>query len=494
MIKKIILTLILFILYGSVGYFSSGFDDEFFTIRLIEKLGFGAVSFLQTTDIHPPGSYIIDSLLFAAFGKWELVRLVISLITATSLMYAINAIEKRNGKFAGLVAFILLGLNPAILLWCTSIRWYAFFVPVLIWLSIVPEKQDWKYWGKCFGGLLCLAYFGYAFLVIVLPVVILYWMKSDEENSKKIKGILFFGLLFLILYSYQFFIFYNVHYKNKDTQISSLLKSIYGIYTSQFSNQGVIPVSIPGIISSIGTIGIIIAILYSDLKSNLKNNYFAVYSVATVFTLVTGVASKIRNLVIISPWQALWIATAKIEAPQKKFFILFLSFLAIGNLWGDLNVVTHHNTTKSNFDLQVQPVLDDLKIEKLKSKNDLIVLCHDPKLTWHLNHNGFTVVGPYSHSVLTPELFRSKHRCVVILKTWTGLKPEQLKIMYKELQLLKYESSTSLNLGRDDFYTFKNKLNSLYPEYMVEVTRFYEVENLEAVKSWQPIKATLFGY
>jgi len=491
--KKLFLSVFLFILYGSVGYFSEGFDDEFFTIRLIEKLGFGVVSFLQTTDIHPPGSYLFDAILFSLFGKWELVRLIISLITASSLVYAILSIEKRNGKFAGIIAFVLLGLNPAILMWCTSIRWYAFFVPVLIWLSIIPQKKDWLYWAKCFVGLLLLGYFGYVVILVFIPVLWMYWIESTEDGSKKIKRMFIFGGLSFLLYSYQLFIFFTVHFKNKDSQISSLLKSAYGIFTSQISNQGVFPISIPGIITSISTIGIVSIILYSDFKSNTKNKYFIAYSLITFFTILTGVASKIRNLVIISPWQALWISTSTILAKHKKIFIFFLACLTVGNLWGDLNIISHHNTTKSNFNLPVKIVLADLLIEKNKFKNDLIILCHDPKLTWQLTHAGYVVIGPYSHSLLTQNLFHSKHSCVVVLKTFTGMKTEFLNKMYDEVKLLKYIKSSTKNFGHDDFYEYKDKINALYPEYMIEETKLYEVENLDTIKLWMPIKSELLG-
>jgi len=492
--KNLFITTSLLILYCSVGYFSYGYDDEFFNIRLIEKLGYGAVSFLQTTDIHPPGSYFIDAFLFSVFGKWELVRLCISLITAISLSYAIISIHKRNGSFAGIISFILLGLNPAILLWCTSIRWYAFFVPILIWLSIIPKKQNWLYWAKCFGGLILLAYFGYIVLIIALPILYLYWNSNDENKIKKIKAMILYGSISFILYSYQLFIFLTVHLKNKDTQVSSFIKSLYGIYSSQISNQGVFPLSIPGIITSIATIGIFITVFYSDLKSNIQNKYFVSYSMATFFTFITGIASKIRNLLIISPWLAIWLSTTNIKSSHKKIFIFFLTFISIGNLWGDYNIITHQNTIKTNFNLPVQPVLDDLKAELAKSENDLVILCHDPKLTWHLNHAGYLVIGPYSHSILSSKIFQSKHQCVIILKTWSGVNSEYLKKMYGEVKLLHFNNSSEQKFGHDDFYLFKKKLTPFYPEYMIEVTKLYSVENLEVLKSWLPIKAEIFGY
>jgi len=102
------LCLFLLVLYGLVGYLSFGYDDEFFNIDWISKYGFGVIHLVQTHDVHPPGSYFMDWLLFTLLGKWALVRLFISLITAISLIYAIVSIKNRNGIFSGIVLFIRL--------------------------------------------------------------------------------------------------------------------------------------------------------------------------------------------------------------------------------------------------------------------------------------------------------------------------------------------------------------------------------------------------
>ena len=59
--------------------------------------------------------------------------------------------------------------------------------------------------------------------------------------------------------------------------------------------------------------------------------------------------------------------------------------------------------------------------------------------------------------------------------------------LYDEIKLLSYASSKNYKYGKDDFYFLKNKFDSRYPEYSIEVTKYYEVENLTALESWQPI-------
>ena len=180
--------LLVITLYIFVGYTSYGYDDEFFNVVLIEKLGWGAIQVIQSSDVHPPGSYIIDVLLYKIFGKWEIVRAIIGLNTALSLVYAINVVKNKYGIRSAVISYILLGLNPAILLWCTGLRWYAFFVPILIWLSFPLVKKGSRLWIQCFGGLLLLSYFGYAAFVIAPSIFLIYWNHSNECINVNIKN------------------------------------------------------------------------------------------------------------------------------------------------------------------------------------------------------------------------------------------------------------------------------------------------------------------
>ena len=270
-----ILYLVLYIVYFFVGFYSPGFDDEYFNIGYIEKLGFGIFEFTQTTDVHPPGSYIIDLLLFKFFGAWDLVRGFIAILTVSALVYAVESVRKLKDDRAGMLLLILLALNPGLLLWCTSIRWYAFFLPVLIWLLFVPKVQDFRYWLKFFSGMLVLGYIGYMFIIIAPSIFLIYWRSSYELIKIKIKNILLFGSVFCILYSYQMVIFINVHLKNKDGQIFSTLKAISGFWIALISNQGVFPLSIGGVFSGLGTIvAFLIAVASNTIPYNFKNQYF----------------------------------------------------------------------------------------------------------------------------------------------------------------------------------------------------------------------------
>ena len=478
------LYLSLIFLYIFVGYTSYGYDDEFFNINLIERFDWATLNYTQSHDVHPPGSYFIDLILYKIFGKWEIVRTLISFFTGISLIYAINYVKIRFGVIAGIRCFILLGLNPAILMWCTGLRWYAFFVPILIWLSLPRRKKGWFLWIQCFGGLLLLGYFGYATFIIAPSIFLLYWMFSEECIKKKLKKITLVGFFFSLLYTHQLAIFLNVHIKNRDGQISSFLNNGTGFLISQFSNQGVFPISYPGITSLIGTFGIFLLLLNLKFESNRKNYFLFPYLIGCSLAVLSGLAGKFRNLIILSPFEALWISTSSMGGLRNRAFNIFLVMIFIGNICGIYNVVLHQNTTKNSWNMPIQEVLGQLKILKIDCHGNLLVLSHAPNLVWHLEKNGFYVIGPYSQEKFNRGL-RSQYECIALLRTNIGvLSADQYERMYQSVDNIKYLSVQIKRYGRDNAFLIKRKLDKNYPEYSIELNTYYQATNLKGLNIW----------
>ncbi|WP_233809291.1 hypothetical protein [Paraburkholderia sp. HP33-1] len=479
---------LVFVLYGAVGYMSMGYDDEFFNIRLIEQHGLGAVSLMQKQDVHPPGQYFINWVLHLLTGDWSLVRLATALLSALSLVYATESIRQRHGNRAGGMLFVLLCLNPAILMWCTGVRWYAYFVPVLVWLSITPLRDDWRYWAKCFGGLVLLGYIGYAVFVVALPVLLLYWSGTRQGLRTRLTSIFWGALIAALLYAYQFYIFVTVHLQAKDGQMSSMAKNLMGFLIAQGSNQGVFPMSIPAALSALGVTGMVWLAFSADSRRNLDNRYLVPYGVGSIMSIVLGIAGKLRNLVIVSPWQAMWLATLRVSGRRAKEFGLCFAALAAGNLCGVFNVVTHQNTTKNSWNLQLAPVMEELARERSACGGDLVVVAHDPALNWHVDHAGYLQLGPYSSQTLSPHILDEPHRCVAVVRSYAGnFKASSIDQMYRQADGLRHGEQTRKQFGHDGNYRIKERLDARYPEYQFDITMYRDVSSLAALTAWQPI-------
>ncbi|MET3106066.1 hypothetical protein AAKU67_000543 [Oxalobacteraceae bacterium GrIS 2.11] len=476
--------LFIIIIYCIVAFQSPGYDDDIINVRMIEKFGYGTIHIVQTMDVHPPGSYLADWALYEVIGRWDLIRTLIALLTAFALISGINYVRENHGDFSGTVCFIVLGLNPAYLLWGTGLRWYAYFVPILIAVLQVPTKRDSLYWAKCFLGLTLLGYFGYAMFILAPSIILLYWVLDQSNVKVKLKAASIWAVAFLVLYAYQMQIFLNVHVKNKDTQISSLFKNLVGFLVGNISNQGVFPVSIAGVVTIIGMSGFMGLILYSQLKLRKNNPYLLPFLMSGAAAIFSGIAGKFRNLVVVSPFQGFWMASATELVQQKKLLNSFLLCILVGNIWGVVNVTTHKDTTKNSWNLPVKDILNELASVKSTCNGDYLVLSYDLTISRNVEVNGFNQVGPFDEKSVNN--FNKPFKCVTVVQSYVGNKfaDEKFKNMMRELGQLKYGNSISKKLSRDDFYQLKRKLDSNYPEYPIQITTYYDVSYLPEFNSW----------
>ena len=157
----------------SIAYNSFGYDDEYWNIRMIEDNSLTVlISKIQNFDVHPPLSYIVNFSFYKLFNNWTAVRLISSLLFILSLGYTLFRTKNNEAK---LILLLLLGFNPSIMLWVTSIRWYAYAVPLLMILSFPLENNNKYYWYYFFLGFLLLSFISYVGIILIIPYFIWYF-------------------------------------------------------------------------------------------------------------------------------------------------------------------------------------------------------------------------------------------------------------------------------------------------------------------------------
>ena len=165
---------ILFIFYIYAASNTYGFDDEFNTINIIESLDFkNMYRYLQSNDIHPPLSYLINKLLFNILKDWNLVRAVLSSFVVLSIINLAYSRYKIN-KNSSILLLLFLGFDPNIIMWGTSIRWYTYFIIILNWYLIIPNRNSIWFYLKQIIGLTLLGYTGYISILLIPPLFIYY--------------------------------------------------------------------------------------------------------------------------------------------------------------------------------------------------------------------------------------------------------------------------------------------------------------------------------
>ena len=473
------------LIYISTAFQSYGFDDEFFNISLVEQHGLSAFLVTQSIDVHPPLSYLLNALFYEVLGSWAGVRVISALTICVAFIYVCENIGKENGQRAAVLTFLLLATNPAILLWGTSIRWYAYFLPVLLWLLIKPKNQNYAYWAKLALGLVILGHIGYIIFLIAPALILIYWFGNDQEFKTKLKYLLISMVCVAIVCLPQLLIFFNTHFPNRDSQIGSIFSSVAGVFISQFSNQGVFPISIAGLMGATGVLICVYSALTSQPLRSISHNYrFISYALFIALAVLSGISSKFRNLVIATPLQAFWLGTTSQNDGIKKVYYLGLSLVLASNLWGVFNVYRHQDTSKNNWNLPVEQVLTYLQSEYHLCNRDAIFFVHDPKLSYHLEGNALNSVGPYLRNGIE---LNDSYQCVFVIRTFQGSIPNgDYERMLHDIENLNFSDKIIVNIQEDPFYAYKVKLDIRYPRHAVTIIKLENVNNVRGMTNWVP--------
>src|SRR5882762_3760883 len=124
--SKLLASLFVVALYMAVAFFSSGYDDEYFNVSIVEQTPSyrQIVALANAGDIHPPGQYVINKILLDLLGSWSWARPVTAAIAAMTIV-ALWLSMAVQGAVHRAFAYLVICLNPSLLLWCTGLRWYA---------------------------------------------------------------------------------------------------------------------------------------------------------------------------------------------------------------------------------------------------------------------------------------------------------------------------------------------------------------------------------
>ena len=480
--------LLILVIYGSTAYYSAGFDDEYFNIMVVERFGTGIAGYTQTTDVHPPLSYWLNAWLFKWMGQWEWVRLVSGLLTAGALIATIRQLSRKKGLLHALVLIYLLALNPAILMWGTSLRWYGYFFPILIWLFVIPQNPKW-HWPKFFFSFLLMGYIGYISFFIFPALFWYYWLNDERASNIKLKSIVLPALIALLAYLPQLVVFFRVHYPRSGGQVFSLPSGLIGIFSTHFSNQGVFPLSLAGIGAAIGST-ILFLIMLIEFRSTWKKPFLGPFMAGEVILLLSRIAGKMRNLSVMMPLQMIGFANRIHDLPSKWTWIA-AGLISYGNLVGTYNVILHEDTTKNSWNLPVDQVRDFVVDNTKTARSAVLIYCHDPILTLHFEKLGYPVRSPYAHQPIDVE--GKKFSQVVVMWTHPGYIPKQRMDLYHfEIDLMKRSSKAGYVFGIDKYAAFKRRKEPQYPDELIKVELINNPDQIAVSSVWSPVFVNRF--
>ena len=239
-----ILYLSIFLILGTIYFYyaitSTGYDDEFWNIGILENTSWNNIVklfFFDSFDVHPPLSYFADKFLFDLFKNWNYVRAFLSIILIFSTLNLTLFIREKKSDFHAIIFALIFLCNPAVLMWCTSIRWQTYFIIFFNWLLVVPPKKNKWFHAKLIIGLLLLSFTGYITIIFIIPIFFYYYRDYFISWKKKLKLFSIDIFIFSIIYSFQIFLFLKHHIFSKSafilpsiyTEVFLLLDSVLGI-------------------------------------------------------------------------------------------------------------------------------------------------------------------------------------------------------------------------------------------------------------------------
>ena len=493
-------------IYIFIASNSFGFDDEFNTINIIESLNFSSMyRYLQSNDIHPPLSYIFDKLLFNIFQDWSIVRVFLSIVVVASITnLAYKFFEDLNIRSICLLIF--LGFDPNILIWGTSIRWYTYYLIILCWFLIIPRRNTNWFYIKQLLGFLLLGHIGYITFLLFVPLFIYYNLNPIKNYKNNFSKLVITYLILLTLYSYQLYIFLTIHVQSdpaKGNYNFPLTKNLIGFISGVFSNQGVMPFSLAGILSIFS----FVFILYFHLKESIKIKRLIdltqIYFISLLLFFVSGVGGFIRIFVILSPFKALLITNLR---DNKFLYKLLCSILLLTQLQGFFNFIYNKGTTKSYWNIPHKTIFTELKKENAKCNDNLIIFHHDMALSFHLNREGLISISPfeniipysgdknilntspYSNNNKIDEIINSQsNECVALVDTFrghSGLSYDFKRKLMEAVNHLKYQSLRTINFGKNNDTKINRIISKDYPDFRAKLYFFKNVGSLEKMIIW----------
>ena len=467
------LFLIVICVYAFVGFTTHGYDDEFFNIGIVENFKPFEILYLDSSinSHHPNGSIFLNSILYKALGDWSLIRAFTGIIYAVSLCFCYIFLSRNKENFHKAVFFILLCLNPSLLMLGTSLRWYsAFFILVncLIILIYKNPKKPWIFWVLFFFLTILLVKLDFlAFLI--LPILFFY---SAFQRRKKLKNEIPF-LISYVFFSFAFslnqisdFIFKFFTYGSE--QFFPLFSSVVGFGLFQTSGLASIPISFSGLMLIAVFLAVFITLLI-NFKS-VPKKFLYIYLGFSFFLVFSGLGGSYWTFYFLHPMGS-YIKANIISTLPKKYVILIITLLVSSFLIGSYNLISHNNTMKGTYNLPYQETISEVKkIEREFDCKQIIIFNHSFALSWHLNNNGYQTFNAYDQDNWKQTSKNSVADCQIYLSTFIG---SMEKIRKKALDGYFQKNDRyvkRIDLKKDKYANFKRILNEEIPDYYVELT------------------------
>jgi hypothetical protein len=447
------------------------YDDEIANFRLVEGRDIGSVVRLaNSTDVHPPGSYVINSLLYDVLGSWERVKIASGCLNALALaLFAWLAYGTLQGRQRFWLIFLLATASTTVL-WGASVRWYAYFNPIFTATLAILLFSDISRTARTVvlgAAVVLLFYVGYAAFCAALVLGVAHLGRDLQEwKLRDFLVLALCGVLALAVCAPQLLVFLRVHAPNQANQVGSPAKAFLQTALTLVLGNTVFPIAPLPLCYLLVVLLAVGFWLCTQRKSQLEWVVLGALSMGIACMILTGIGIKPRNSVYLLPLALLVVCSAIATLPRLPYLIASIALIAFQGV-GILNVIAHENTIKGSYNTDFAQVMRQLRLWQSQC-GAIVVLNHDPVLSYLLDQARITQSSPYERAI-KPTVRLAQGECAAVIKTYRGVIPEMaIAAMYAVTDDNALRLVESRDVDPDRYFAIKGRLahDSLPPVYV----------------------------
>ncbi|BBE71727.1 hypothetical protein [Oharaeibacter diazotrophicus] len=470
--------------FVTVGWTSPGYDDEFYNVMAIARTNGLAdlARHILAVDVHPPGSYLANAVLFDLTGSWAAVRALTGAVLAASLVPFLRAATAgRPGLFVPVA--IVVGLHPTLAMWGPSLRWTGPFTALLLTaltLILRDPARPALFWGVLAALLAAMAHVNYETLLFGPALLgLAVHVRCDRlgaewRTAAAALAVAVAACLPLALAAAPTLL------GRRGGQTGTILASLAGAGQGFLVNAGLFPLSAAGLANVAAVAGLGGLVLAGGWRKLSREPLAMFWLGATALLIVTGLAAKPRNATPLIPVLFALLVILPLEGPRRRLAAGLLVVLTACQGLGLAHVLLHLDTAKGSWNLPVPAVLEAVRERARTCPGRLHVAVHDVVLANLLAAEpGLSIASPYT----TPTGGAAAGDCLVALATFRGsLGRPRLAAMLASLPATPVAET---RFGPDPHAAIKRRFDPDVPDVAVRLLDFGSLAEPVDLAPWQ---------
>ena len=461
-------------MFSTLGW--APYDDEIANIHLVDGQDVASIiRIANSEDVHPPGAYVINHLLYRALGSWEAVKIAGGVFNALALAAFIGlGYPKMQPRQRNLLPLILATASTFVL-WGASVRWYAYFNPIFVLTAgflLFADSSRTARTVALGASAVLLFHIGYAAFCAV-PVLAALHLGRDARNWER-KDWLYLLLatgVALLACAPQAWVFIRVHAHNQGSQTGGPIAALIQVALTLILGNAVFPLAVVPIIYAAAILVLIGFWLLYRRKNHLDRIVIAALMTGVLCMVLSGIGIKARNSVYLLPLALACVSSAAASLARIPYLTVSAAIVLFQCL-GVWNVVTHHNTLKGSYNTDYGGAVRS--IERWQAScGKIYALNHDPVMTHLLEQAGIPQSSPYQEGAATALTIGST-QCLAVVKTYHGaIAPADITAMYAEVARGPLVTLESRDIGIDSYFETKSRVaHEVFPRAYIHLDIF----------------------